>query len=172
MSGLTVDENTGGRAHEPAHFAEDDEDTPGFGDADQSDSMQETMDDALMPGDFGLMDMTVDSLNGFVDPALDSAEAHGVLVVSTEQEDAETPSALLERPSISSSVLSSRHLSITVGSSYASEYFRNAHPMWPFLHERQWDDCWHRWESPVGYSTGAIWMDFFADMVSTQSRSQ
>ncbi|KAI0167385.1 hypothetical protein BJ166DRAFT_623288 [Pestalotiopsis sp. NC0098] len=166
MSGLTVDENTGGRAHETAHFAEGDEDTPGFGDADdQSDSMQETMDDALMPGDFGLMDMTVDSLIGFVDPALDSAETHAVLVVSTEQEDAATPSALLERPSISSSVLSSRHLSITIGSSYASEYFRNAHPMWPFLHERQWDDCWHRWESPVGYSTGAIWMDFFADMV-------
>ncbi|KAI0473451.1 hypothetical protein GGR56DRAFT_531998 [Xylariaceae sp. FL0804] len=86
---------------------------------------------------------------------------------ATDQERTTHGSLVLaDRPSMPSSALSARHLTIAVGSRYATEYFANAHPMWPFLHQRQWDDCWRRWESPVDLGgTRATWMHFFSDMV-------
>ncbi|KAK2606712.1 hypothetical protein N8I77_005443 [Diaporthe amygdali] len=108
-----------------------------------------------------MAELADDSMNGFVDPALEYTSAQSLLV--TDGDGYTEP--LIERPGALSSTLARRHLSISIGSSYASEYFLNAHPMWPFLHEQQWNDCWRRWESPVGGSTRAAWMDFFADMV-------
>ncbi|ETS78703.1 hypothetical protein PFICI_08556 [Pestalotiopsis fici W106-1] len=160
-----MDEDTDGpAAHDTADFAGEDTDVLDFGDSDQSDSMQESMEGALMSTNFGLVDLEVDTMDGLVDPALESTPTQNMFIQGNDDET-DIPEALIERPDIMSSMLSNRHLSITIGSSYASEYFRNAHPMWPFLHQKQWDDCWRRWESPIGYNTGAAWMDFFADMV-------
>lgn len=171
LSALPMDNDTDGPAahHETVDFHGEDADVLDFGDSDQSETMQEVMGGTLMSTNFGLDDLADDPMQGLVDPALDSTPTQNVFITDSNEEEVDIPGALIERPGIMSSMLSNRHLSISVGSSYASEYFRNAHPMWPFLHQQQWDDCWQRWESPIGYNTGAAWMDFFADMVSVVS---
>lgn len=156
-----MDEDADEAACETVDYVDENEGNLNFGDADQSEWMQASIDGALMPADFGVADVTDDPINNLVDPALGSTPAQ-VLLVTDDNNDAEV---LIQRPSLSSSTLAGRHLSISIGSKYVSEYFRNAHPMWPFLHKTQWDDCWRHWESPVGGHTRAAWMYFFADMV-------
>lgn len=152
LSGLPIDED-----------GDVNQETLNAGDADGTDWISAPTDGGLLPTNFNTAELADNSMNGFVDPALGSTSAQSLLV--TDGDGYIEP--LIERPGGLSSTLARRHLSISIGSSYASEYFLNAHPMWPFLHEQQWNDCWRRWESPVGGSTRAAWTDFFADMVCT-----
>lgn len=156
-----MDEDADEAACETVDYVDGNEGTLNFGDADQSEWIQASIDGALMPAHFGVQDVTGDPINSLVDPELGSTPARALLVTAGN-DDAE---ALIQRRSVSSSTLAGRHLSISIGSKYVSEYFRNAHPMWPFLHKTQWDDCWRHWESPVGGDTRAAWRYFFADMV-------
>ncbi|KAM0817500.1 putative Transcription factor domain-containing protein [Seiridium cardinale] len=161
LSGLPMDENAEEITYETVDYADENEGTLDFGDADPSEWMQAPMEGALMPANFGMANLQDDPMSGLVDPALGSMPTR-ILSLTDGDRDVE---ALIERPSALSSTLAGRHLAISIGSKYASEYFRNAHPMWPFLHQKQWDSCWRRWESPMDGGIGAAWMDFFADMV-------
>lgn len=130
-----------------------------FGDTDQSQPMQISIDEAAMPANFSAANMIDDSMDEPGDQASGSTPARELFGERrTEALIEQTADAL-------SSVLAGRHLSISVGSRYASEYFCNAHPMWPFLHQKQWDDCWNRWTSPANGGSRVAWMDFFVDMV-------
>jgi hypothetical protein len=124
-------------------------------DQDQTEWMMDTATDGLSP--FNLTDALGEDaacplIQGLEDPESPTESVHD-LVVS-------------RRPYQASSSLSDRHLSLTIADRYASEYFSNAHPMWPFIHQTQWDDSWSSWKSPGQvHDTEHGWTLFFADMV-------
>ena len=64
-----------------------------------------------------------------------------------------------------SALLSDRKLKISVAERYAAEYFSSAHPMWPFLHRSQWEECWSCWSGDTREVAVADWRTFFVDMV-------
>ncbi|CAH0056949.1 unnamed protein product [Clonostachys solani] len=61
--------------------------------------------------------------------------------------------------------LSKSYTSQAVASRYVGEYFTSAHPMWPFLHQRQWNSWWKGWTGAMGNETTLGWRAFFVDMV-------
>lgn len=65
--------------------------------------------------------------------------------------------------------LSKSYTSQAVASRYVGEYFTSAHPMWPFLHQRQWNSWWKGWTGAMGNETSLGWKAFFVDMVSNSS---
>ncbi|VUC38191.1 unnamed protein product [Clonostachys rosea] len=64
--------------------------------------------------------------------------------------------------------LSKSYTSQAVASRYVGEYFTSAHPMWPFLHQRQWNSWWKSWIGAMGDETSLGWKAFFVDMSAYQ----
>ncbi|KAH8895257.1 hypothetical protein GQ53DRAFT_48816 [Thozetella sp. PMI_491] len=117
-----------------------------------------TTEESLLSFDFGTIEFATDVP---VPVSIEQATSLDPRLVNMES----NIQAILGRPDISSSYLSDRHLSITLGDRYASEYFSNAHPMWPFLHRKQWHEWWATWQQPQSTSQRPEWVAFFVDMV-------
>lgn len=64
-----------------------------------------------------------------------------------------------------SALLTDKKLKISVAERYAAEYFSSAHPMWPFLHRSQWEECWSYWSGDMREAAVGDWRTFFVDMV-------
>lgn len=74
-----------------------------------------------------------------------------------------------EQPDLHSSDMANHLLSVAVANRYAAEYFSGAHPMWPFLHQKQWADSWDCWRQASAPGPKAGWMTFIVDMVRQRS---
>lgn len=153
----------------------------GIGDAEPSDgsSNKEMNQDAPPSEDQCQLEWAVDDAPGGLSPfSLTDVLGDGTASPMVQGfDDPESPIESVDdlvvatRPYQASSALSDRHLSLTVADRYASEYFSNAHPMWPFIHKTQWDDCWTSWKSPdQRHDTENGWTLFFADVVRLQKR--
>ncbi|KAH6962155.1 hypothetical protein BKA56DRAFT_598405 [Ilyonectria sp. MPI-CAGE-AT-0026] len=102
---------------------------------------------------------------------LDSPSQHRVVEQEDEDEDVEdiavdpqlgAPASIINT---ASTRVAESYLSLSVASRYASEYFTSAHPMWPFLHHKQWDEWWTYWTGPTRADKTSDWRAFFVEMV-------
>lgn len=55
--------------------------------------------------------------------------------------------------------------SLFLAKKYANEYFSSAHPMWPFLHDSQWENCWGYWTAKAREGLETSWRGVLVDMV-------
>lgn len=108
------------------------------------------------------------SITGFGTPLLGRTTLHDTLQRSfDETEDCEDLARVDISPilDLHSERLAESHLSVSIATRYVTEYFMSAHPMWPFLHHKQWENWWASCTNQAKDSSTSISAPFFVDMV-------